>query len=55
MPELHAVAMLVVQKLTLLWRSTKEVNMVCPTRFVVDTTEKSKEGGGAVEVCRSQT
>ena len=36
-----------------LWRSTKEVNMLCPTRFVVDVTENSKEGGVAAEVCVS--
>ena len=29
--------------------------MLCPTRFVVDATENSKEGGVAAEVCRSQT
>ena len=28
----------------LLWRSTNEVNTLCPTRFVVDATENSKEG-----------
>ena len=26
--------------------------MLCPTRFVVDATENSKEGGGAAEVPR---
>ena len=39
----------------LFWRSTKEVNMLCPTRFVVDAPENSKEGGVAAEVCSSQT
>ena len=38
-----------------LWRSTKDVNMLCPARFVVDATENSKEGGVAAEVCSSQT
>ena len=38
-----------------LWRSTKEVKMVCPTRFVADATENSKEGGVAAEVSSSQT
>ena len=38
-----------------LWRSTKEVNMLCPTRFVVDATENSKEGGVVAEVYSSQT
>ena len=38
-----------------LWRSTKEVKMLGPTRFVVDATENSKEGGVAAKVCRSQT
>ena len=38
-----------------LWWSTKEVKMLCPTRFVVDATENSKEGGVAAEVCSSQT
>ena len=38
-----------------LWRSTKEVKMLCLTRFVVDTTENNKEGGVAAEVCSSQT
>ena len=37
-----------------LWRPTKEVNM-CPTIFVVDATENSKEGGLAAEMCSSQT
>ena len=39
----------------ILWRSTKEVNMFCSTRFVVDATENSKEGGVAADVCSSQT
>ena len=30
-----------------LWRSTKEVNMLCPTRFVVGATENSKGGVAA--------
>ena len=38
-----------------LWRSTKEVKIFCPTKFVVDATENSKEGGVAAEVCSSQT
>ena len=29
--------------------------MLCPTRFVVDATEISKEGGVAAKVCSSQT
>ena len=40
-----SVAMLVLWKFIFLWRSTKEVNMLRPTRLVVDVTEKSKEGG----------
>ena len=28
---------------------------ICPTTFVVDTTENTKEGGVAAEVCSSQT
>ena len=47
--------MLVLLKLMFLWRSTKEVKMLCPTRFVVDATENSIEGGVAAEVCNSQT
>ena len=50
-----SVAMLVLLKFMFLWRSTKEVNMLCPTRFVVDAAENSKEGGVAAEVCSSQT
>ena len=38
-----------------LWRSTIEVKMFSPTRYVVDATENSKEGGVAAEVCNSQT
>ena len=38
-----------------LWQSTKEVKMLCPTKFVVDATENSKEGGVAADVCSSQT
>ena len=30
-----------------MWRSTEEVNIACPTRFVVDATENSKEGVAA--------
>ena len=37
-----------------LWRSTKEVNMLCPTRFVVDAAENSNEGG-VTEVRSSHT
>ena len=37
-----------------LWRSTKEVKVLCPTTFVVDATENSKKGGEAAEVCSSQ-
>ena len=33
----------------------EEVNMLCPTRFVVDPTEDIKEGGLAAEVSCSQT
>ena len=29
--------------------------MLCPTRFVVDATENSNEGGVTAEVCSSQT
>ena len=29
--------------------------MLCPTRFVVDATEDSKEGRMATEVCSSKT
>ena len=36
-----------------LWRSTKEVKTLCPTRFVVDATENIEEGGVAAEVCGS--
>ena len=36
------------------WHSTKEVKMLCPTRFVVETTE-NRTGGVAAEVCSSQT
>ena len=34
-------------------RSTKEGKMLCPTIFVADATENSKEGVAA-EVCSSQ-
>ena len=50
-----SVAMLVLYKFVFLWRSTKEVKMLCPTRFVVDATENSKEGVVVAEVCSSQT
>ena len=33
-----------------LWWLTKEVNMLCPMRFLVDATENSKQGGVAAEV-----
>ena len=33
----------------------KEVKMLCPTRFIVDATENSKDGGVTAEVCSSQT
>ena len=32
-----------------------EVKMLRPTRFVVDATENSNEGGVAAEMCSSQT
>ena len=38
-----------------LWRSTKEMKLLCPTRFVADATENSKEGGLAADVCSTQT
>ena len=50
-----SVAMLVLWKFMFLWRSTKEVKMLCPTRFVVDATENSKKGGVAAKGCSSQT
>ena len=37
-----------------LWRSTQEVKVLCSTRFVVDATENSKEGGLAAEGRSSQ-
>ena len=49
------VIMLALEKFIYLWRSTKEVNMLCPTRFVVDATENSKEGGVAAELYSPQT
>ena len=49
-----SVAMRVLDKFIFLC-PTKEVKTFCPTGFVVDTTENSKEGGVAVEVCSSQT
>ena len=33
----------------------KRRKMLCPTRFVADTTENSEEEGVAAEVCSSQT
>ena len=39
----YLVAMLVLQKFKFLWRSTKEVKTLCPTRFVADATENSKK------------
>ena len=33
-----------------LWRSTKGVKMLCPTRFFVNATENSEGGGVAAEV-----
>lgn len=45
-----AVAMLVLSRLMLLQRSPNEINiMFCPTRFVVDVTENSKERSVAAE------
>ena len=42
-------------KMFMFWgRSAEEMNM-CPTRFVVDATENSKEGGVAAEWSSSQT
>ena len=38
-----------------LWRSTKEVDILCPTRFVVDETENSQQGVVVAEVCSFQT
>ena len=38
-----------------LWRSTKEVKMLSPTRFVADATENGEEGGVAAEVCSSHS
>ena len=37
-----------------LWRSTKEVKLLCQTRFAFDAMENSKEGGVPAEVCSSQ-
>ena len=42
-------------KVMFLWWSTKEVNNLRPTRFVVDATENSEVGGVATEVCGSHT
>ena len=38
-----------------MWWSTKQVKMLCPTRFVVETTQNRKGGGVAAEVRSSQT
>ena len=38
-----------------MWRSTIEVKRFRPTRFVVDATENSKEGGVAADISSSQT
>ena len=35
--------------------AVEEAKMVCPTRFVVDAPENSKEGDVAAEVRSSQT
>ena len=59
----RSVAMPALQKCMFLWRLTKEVKMLCPTRFfvdaptrfVVDATENSEEEGVAAEVYSSQT
>ena len=45
-----SVAVLVLQKFVF-WPSTKEVKMFCPTRFVLDATGNSNEGGVATNVC----
>ena len=37
------------------WRSTKQVEMLCPTMLAVDVTDNSKERGVTAEVCSSQT
>ena len=50
-----SIVMLVLQKFMFLWMPTKEVKMLCLTRFVVDATENNKEGGVAAEACISQT
>ena len=42
--------MLVVQKFMFLRQSTKEVKMLCPTRFILDSTEVNKEGGVAADI-----
>ena len=42
-------------KAYVLWRSTKEVNTLCPTTFVVDATENSEKGGVTAGVCNAQT
>ena len=48
-----SVAILVLDKFVIFWRSTKEVKMLYRTRFVVDVTENIKEGDVAAEVCSS--
>ena len=47
--------LLVLEDFMFLWRWTKEVQIICPRRFVVDATENSKEGGVAAEVYSPQT
>ena len=41
--------------LYVLWRSKKQVKILCPTRFVVDATENRKEGRVSAEVYSFQT
>ena len=53
MPELHAGLFSCDAspvEVYVLWRSTKEVKVSWPTRFVVDGTENNKEGGVTAEV-----
>ena len=53
MPELHAGLFSCDAspvEVYVLWRSTKEVKVLWPTRFVVDGTENNKEGGVTAEV-----
>ena len=51
----QSVAMIVVETFVLLWRSTKEVKIICPARFVLDAKGTGKERGMAAEVCRPHT